>query len=178
MNTRHIYEAIEEALQSNMPVREERQIDLIPRLAKRVKHAYENRQCVDDEVKHELLRLATFCVQALQSHEAVDLKSAMKDYEVALKNVTKALVAEFVADAKPTSKQLQELAEDFEKSAEVVLEIKDPNWSAVLSKKDKKLVVAALRAKVETAEEPSCLKCGWALGEREGDPLCSKCGPK
>lgn len=100
MNTQHIYEAIEEALQSNIPVREECQIDLISRHAKRVKHIYENRRCVDDGVKHELLRLATSCVQALQNHEAVDLKSAMKDYEVALKNVTKALAAEFVANAK------------------------------------------------------------------------------
>lgn len=24
--------------------------------------------------------------------------------------------------------------------------------------------------------KPDCIHCGWAMGEREGEPLCDKCG--
>ena len=30
---------------------------------------------------------------------------------------------------------------------------------------------------LEIPEEPLCVQCGWAMGEREGKPLCPKCGP-
>ncbi|KKK58187.1 hypothetical protein LCGC14_3047000 [marine sediment metagenome] len=28
----------------------------------------------------------------------------------------------------------------------------------------------------EEEEKESCVFCGWAMGEREGEPLCNKCG--
>ncbi len=30
---------------------------------------------------------------------------------------------------------------------------------------------------VDSTKSP-CTKCGWAMGEREGEPLCNKCNPK
>lgn len=29
--------------------------------------------------------------------------------------------------------------------------------------------------KSKLEKKPSCIHCGWAMGEREGEPLCSHC---
>lgn len=29
--------------------------------------------------------------------------------------------------------------------------------------------------KLKSDADPKCLHCGWAMGEREGEPLCPKC---